>query len=329
MPIQASPPAYMGMWAGEWVHPPQKSSWQNNPSLVARVVGLGGDRYEVQLLDAFHRRTPPIVSAEFEADSDQLSIQKGDWFFEITADSLTGGITDKKHGKVEFKLEKTTLASPTLGKAAPEGAITLLEGNSLEQWMHRPDKEPTWKISEDGIMTVYPKKSGNKKGGDLFTRQKFLDCELHLEFKLPYLPKARGQDRSNSGIFFQNIYEVQILDSFGFESGWRECGALYKVSPSKVNASAPPGEWQTYDITFKAARMNQDGIITENPRITVRHNGILIHHDQEIPEITSNTEKGRKQTHLTQPGSFKIQDHGQAIEFRNIWIKPIMDIETL
>jgi len=139
------------------------------------------------------------------------------------------------------------------------------------------------------------------------------------------MPSARGQQRGNSGVFFQSTYEVQILDSYGLEGYYNECGALYKVAAPKVNACAPPLQWQTYDIIYRAPRHDANGKLVEFPRMTVRHNGVLIHNDQEMPWRTDWKEEGRLKPAPTEPGNIKMQAHGNYVQFRNIWAVDLAD----
>jgi hypothetical protein len=135
---------------------------------------------------------------------------------------------------------------------------------------------------------------------------------------LPYMPEARGQGRGNSGLYLQGRYEVQMLDSFGLEGKDNECGGLYKIAAPKVNMCLPPLTWQTYDVDFAAAKFDSEGKKTVNAMITVRHNGVVIHEDQELPDATHaapNKEENK-------PGPVYLQNHGNPVRYRNIWVKP-------
>lgn len=208
-----------------------------------------------------------------------------------------------------IEMERVSYESPTLGMAPPAGAHVLLpfepgEAPDTSAWTN--DK---WVAHEDGSLEVVPRAGGNK------TRQEFGDLRLHLEFKLGLLADELGQKRTNSGVFFNDAYEIQILDSFGVHSTNGDCGAIYHLTRPLVNASLPPGQWQTYDIEFRAPRLDRRGEVTERPRITVRHNGVLIHDDVEIAFPTRNN----RDPHSAR-GPLALQDHGNRLFFRNIWV---------
>jgi hypothetical protein len=179
-------------------------------------------------------------------------------------------------------------------------------------------------LLENGAMEVRSARSKEDRdqgiGGDIETKEKFGDCRIHLEFRYPVEPGKSGQGRGNSGFFFQGSYEVQVLNSYGLGGLWNECGALYKTSPPQVNAARPPMEWQTYDIDYKAS-VWKDGKIVSAPRITVRHNGQLIHNDAEIPHATAHAFATRGNVPKGD-GPIRLQDHSNAIQYRNIWLIP-------
>jgi hypothetical protein len=148
------------------------------------------------------------------------------------------------------------------------------------------------------------------------SQQKFTDFELHVEFRTPFMPTATGQKRGNSGVYLQGRYEVQVLDSYGLEGLDDECGGIYKVAAPLVNMCAPPLQWQTYDITFHAPRFDEDSNKTENARLTVLHNGVKIHNNLEVPGPTG----GPLDQNVYEPGGIFLQEHGNRVQYRNIWV---------
>ncbi len=323
--MSAEPPALMGDYIGSFTESPKGSSAAINSSLAVRVVGRANDQFEIQVLNEFDKRAFLLLEDLQKLQNGGLNIEKSGWQLEVRDGKISGSQLVKIKGKdveVPLQLEKVERQSPTLGKPAPEGAIELF-ADGVEKWQHGQDKPATWKVIEDGVIEAFPRRRGNKAGGDLRTKETFRDCEIHIEFQLPYEPGNSGQGRSNSGIFIQEVYEVQILDSYGSQGMWDEAGALYRVSPPKVNASYPPGSWQTYDITFRAARYAEDGELLENPVISVLHNGVPIHTNYELREITQYREADRKQAPRKEAGPIILQDHGHPIRFRNAWVKPM------
>jgi 3-keto-disaccharide hydrolase len=192
----------------------------------------------------------------------------------------------------------------------PSGALVLFDGKSLDNWVRLDGRsQPAWKLLPGGIMQVH--------GGNIMTRQQFGGhFKLHVEFRVPYMPEARGQARGNSGVYVQGRYEVQVLDSYGLASRNNDCGAIYEVSAPLVNACKAPTVWQTYDIDFHAPKC-QSGKITEPARITVYQNGVLIQDNVSIR--VHNTRAGRGGDPCTL-GPVMLQDHGNPVQFRHIWI---------
>ncbi|MSR57808.1 MAG: DUF1080 domain-containing protein [Planctomycetaceae bacterium] len=194
-------------------------------------------------------------------------------------------------------LRKFHRLSRTLGAPPPCGAIVLFNGTNTDRFTNGS-------LTADGGLNV---------GAD--TREAFGDFTLHLEFRTPFLPEARDQGRANSGVYLQGRYEVQILDSFGLDGLNNECGGLYKTQPPIVNMCFPPLSWQTYDIDFTAARFDAGWIKTSPARMTVRHNGIVVHKDFAIPNKT-----GAGAAEGPDPRPIRLQAHGNPVHFRNIWI---------
>ncbi len=173
------------------------------------------------------------------------------------------------------------------------------------------DKTCRWKLVEDGAMEVFR--------GSLVSKKKFGDHKLHIEFMTPLMAKARGQARANSGVYLQERYEVQVLDSYGLEGRDNECGGIYKIAAPAVNMCAPPLQWQTYDITFYAAQVDAAGKVVKNARMTVVHNGVTILDDLELAGTTA----GGINYDLSKPGGIYLQDHGNLVRFRNIWVEEL------
>jgi hypothetical protein len=209
-----------------------------------------------------------------------------------------------------FTLHKVYKSSPTLDQQAPADAILLFDGKNFNAWQKSDGTPVSWKLVADNAMEVAA------KGGNIITRQEFADHKLHIEFRTPFMPAQRGQSRGNSGVYVQGRYEVQVLDSYGLQALDNECGGIYKIAAPRVNACLPPTEWQTYDITFYAPRFDQGGTKTQNARITVQHNGITIHENLELPNPTG----GAFKTPEVSTGPLMLQDHGNPVQFRNIWV---------
>ena len=196
-----------------------------------------------------------------------------------------------------------------MGAKPPEGAIVLFDGTSLQGWVKQDGKMPAdWPV-DAGIFTV-----GH---GNIMTQNRFGDFQLHLEFNVPYMPTQRGQGRGNSGVFLTGSHELQILDSYKLNLHSDDCGAIYKQVVPSVNACKPPLQWQTYDVTFHKAHV-KDGKVVKKARVTVVQNGKKTIDDAEI-SITA----GGVGTPDGEDGPLMLQDHGNPVEFRNIWVKPL------
>lgn len=195
----------------------------------------------------------------------------------------------------------------------PSDAIVLLDDNSTSKWQHYDGTDIQWTVN-DGIMTVKPGTGG------IFTKESFGDVQLHVEWRAPLIVKSEGQGRGNSGVFLQNRYEVQVLDSYQnrtYSNG--QAGAIYKQHIPLANAMKPTGEWQTYDIIFKAPRFNEDGIKIASGTLTVLHNGVLIQNNVEIKGTTEYIGLPKNKAHGDAP--IQLQDHGNLVSYRNIWVR--------
>lgn len=199
----------------------------------------------------------------------------------------------------------------TMGLKPPDGAVVLFDGKSLAGWTKADGKSPAAWTVEDGVLSVAPGK------GNIKTEKTFGDFQMHIEFNCPYMPKAKGQARGNSGIYLGGIYELQVLDSYGLKLGNDDCGSIYKQIIPSVNAAKPPLQWQTYDIVFHKAKV-ENGKIVKKARVTVVWNGIKTIDDQEIVKTPGGVELEEGSD-----GPILLQDHGNLVEYRNIWIAPL------
>ena len=193
-----------------------------------------------------------------------------------------------------------------------DNAIVLFNGSDFSHWTAGGGRKIRWELVGGDAMKVVP---GTES---IMTKQDFTDFKLHAEFKTPQLPpNVKGQGRGNSGIYIQRRYEVQILDSFGLEPKKNECGSIYEFKAPDKNACDMPGRWQSYDIIFHAAKFNGSKKV-KNARITVWQNGVLIQNDVELENKT-----GAGQPEGPEPGPLLLQEHGNKVCFRNIWIEPL------
>ena len=202
----------------------------------------------------------------------------------------------------------------------PSDAVVLFDGKDLSQWMafakgEDPSKivQPAWKI-ENGYMEVTP------GSGSIFSKEKFGDCQIHVEWATPAEPKGSSQSRGNSGVLIMTRYEVQVLDSADnvtYADG--QAAAIYGQTPPMVNASRRHGEWQTYDIAVEAPRFEGDKLV-KPAYVTVFHNGVLVHHHREVIGRMTHRKVGTYAPHAAEE-PFALQAHGNPVRYRNIWIR--------
>lgn len=264
----------------------------------AQVIALGDGKFH---LVGWSKGLPgDVPDAEKKQEIDgvlqdgAVHFKNDDW----DATLKDGEIKGTNKDGASHTLKKVERKSPTLGAKPAPGAIVLFDGTNADAW-------------KNGKMD----KDGNLQCGVL-SHQEFGDCTLHIEFFLPFKPFARGQGRGNSGVYMQDRYEVQVLDSFGLKGENNECGGIYTKHKPKVNMCYPPLSWQTYDIDFEAAKWDTDGKKLKNAVFTVKHNGVLIHDHVEVD--SSTTSAGRKDG--PGPGPIQLQNHGNPVVFRNIWL---------
>lgn len=207
------------------------------------------------------------------------------------------------------------VVTPGQGQAAPSDAIILFNGTDFSNWESARGEDIKWKL-EDGAMTV------QKGGGDIQTKQSFGDCQLHIEWRTPSEVVGNSQGRGNSGIFLQSTYELQVLDSYNnrtYSNG--QAGSIYKQYMPLVNACRPPGEWQTYDIIYEAPIFHEDGNLARPAFMTVLQNGVLIQNHVLIKGDTPYIGLPKYKKHGKLP--LKLQDHGNPVSYRNIWIREL------
>jgi hypothetical protein len=210
--------------------------------------------------------------------------------------------------------------TPVVNNAPPSDAIVLFDGSSLDQWENEKGGEAEW-VVKNGEMTVKP------GSGIIRTRASFADCQLHIEWKTPVVITGDGQGRGNSGIFLQDTYEVQVLDSYNnitYSNG--QAGSVYKQHIPMVNACLKPGEWQVYDIIYTAPRFNMNGTLKSPAWLTVIHNGVLIQNHVQLKGHTPYTGDPSYTPHAFKL-PLSLQDHGNEVSFRNIWIREINAIK--
>ncbi len=229
--------------------------------------------------------------------------------------SIVNGQQKEKPEDTEVWEPIPTLVSTSV-QSAPSDAIVLFDGGSLNKWQtSQGGNSVDWKIKDDAF-TVNPKK------GNIQTKDVFEDYQLHIEWKSPEIVKGEGQGRGNSGVFMQGLYEIQILDSYNnrtYSNG--QAASVYKQTAPLMNASKKSGEWQTYDIIWTAPRFHEDGTLAKKARVTVLHNGVLVQNNTEIEGTTQFIGKPQIKAHGA--GPIMLQDHGDLVSFKNIWIRPL------
>jgi len=233
---------------------------------------------------------------------------------------LLAGATLARQDRVPGQMPNPTKEPPIITPGAtpgapPSDAIVLFDGKDLSQWVSDKGGGPApWKVA-DGVLTVAP------GSGGIHTRDGFGSAQLHIEWATPSEVKGDGQGRGNSGVFFMSTYEVQILDSYENKTYFHgQASAIYKQHAPLVNASRKPGEWQSYDIIFDAPVFDADGKLLKRAFFTVFHNGVLTQHHVEVMGVTAHDKPPYYEAHAARlPVS--LQDHGNPMRFRNIWIR--------
>lgn len=262
-----------------------------------QVIARGNGRFDAVAY------TGGLPGAGAGSERLMLSGQRTGDVLELSGETLSVRIQGRRatlrsaRGNTLGSFYRVVRKSSTLGKSPPANAIVLFDGSGTDEFSNG-------RMTEDGLLQV----------GTEFKRT-FQDYTLHLEFRLAYSPTLTGQKRSNSGVYLQSRYEVQILDSFGLAGEHNECGALYRYRKPDINMCFPPLSWQTYDITFFSPRFDAEGNKTRHGRLTVRHNGVAVHNHFELERKTG---AGKAESAKLFP--IKLQNHSDPVRFRNIWI---------
>lgn len=269
----------------------------------AQVVAKGGGKFAVKLLRGglpgagWNEKDVKNGSAELKDGKVSVTIKERDQ--EITGTIDKGEMTLTK-GDVKLSLKKVERKSPTLGAEPPKGAVVLFA---------KEGDEKNWSGGK-----VVELSDGKVLNNGITTKQEFkTPYTLHVEFRLPWMPNSTGQGRGNSGVYLQDRFELQVLDSFGLKGENNECGGLYTLHKPKVNMCLPPLVWQTYDVDFTPADV-EGKKITKPARITVKHNGVIVHEDAELPRRTDGVEERGN------PWAIQLQYHGDPVVYRNVWV---------
>lgn len=316
--VMAADAPVFGVYEGTY-----KADRTQSTKAVASVIAEGPGYYRVVVQAA------PLQAGDGSIPIEIFGVQQGNTvnlFGRSNAKTWRGTIADGKltaspgYYGIGMEFAKVEKHSPAEGAAAPAGAVVLLpyaEGKAPDASAWQGGK---WKPLEDGSLQCDPGK------GSITTKQTFGDMQLHVEFWLPLMAGSFGQERANSGVIIHNIYEVQVLDSFGLTPSMGDCSAIYDQTRPNVNASFPPEQWQTYDIIFRSPRMNADGTVKEKARISVVHNGVKVHNNVTIEGATAGHEPGKPPANVAS-GPLHLQDHGNRVRYRNVWLVELKDAQ--
>ena len=278
----------------------------NGKPTAAQVIAQGGGKFKIWFLhgglpgDGANGKKTEVTEMG-ERREDEVVFEEKNISGRIRQDMLT--VFTPNFGDKIGVLKKRVRKSPTLGAKPPKDSVVLFDGSGVDQW-------EKGKMSDDKLLMQ-----------GTTSKKKFGDHHLHIEFRLPYMPYAKGQQRGNSGLYLQGRYEVQMLDSFGLKGKHNECGGIYSVKDPDLNMCYPPLTWQTYDIDFTAAKFEgegQDRKVVTPAKMTVRHNGVVIHKDVALPSERGTTASPVKPG--PEKGPVYLQNHGNPVRYRNVWV---------
>ena len=269
----------------------------------AKVLADQDNKYRVVVLYPVGDAKATRLELPGVGKGETVSIDSGDWSGTVSKDALK--IAAKNDAKAEMK--RVERKSPTLAQKPPAGALVLLpfeqgKATNLDQWAKNE-----WICQPDGSVST--------RGADIKTNQDFGSFKLHVEFCVPFMPAARGQGRGNSGVFVHGRYEIQVLDSFGLPLTAVDCAAIFGFKAPDADAALPPGVWQTYDIDVKAPEFDAAGKQTKGIVITVLFNGVKVQDAVEVKKVSGGAWGEPAKT-----GPVRLQFHGNAVRFRNIWL---------
>jgi len=309
-----TPDPLMGNYEGTWTAPDGKFK------LSAQVRSLGSGQYDGFLLLIRDKNHVAAVQLKSGGANESGAVKisglslpakpGGELQPKVTVearlrDGIFEGTFSGDLGQGHFRGDKIVRQPDSLGARPPSDAIVLFDGKDTSRFTNF-----NWKVLGDGAMEV--------GGNNIVTSEKLGSFKLHLEFKTPFMPKARGQARGNSGVYLQSIYEVQVLDSFGLlPLQINDCSSIYGVKAASGNACLPPLQWQTYDITFR------EGKAGAPPAITVVHNGVTVVDQAPVPSQLVGKGGGGGIPH---GGFLMLQNHGDPVQYRNIWAVRLGDL---
>lgn len=267
------------------------------------LVAQGNKQFKVKMF----KGSLPGEGSSGQAESGTATLDNEKLAIKLPGKDLEGTLKDGtleiSQGSFKAQFTKVVRQSKTLGEKPPTGAVVLFgEPSDVKNW----NNGKLVKLSDGEFLGV-----GTK------SKETFKSFKAHIEFRLPWMPNSRGQGRANSGVYLQDRYEIQVLDSFGLNGENNECGGIYQQFKPLVNMCYPPLQWQTYDIEFTAAKFDAQGKRTAPAVLTLYHNGVLIH---DTIELKGSTGGGGLEADT--PGPFQLQNHGDPVVYRNIWVVP-------